>query len=702
MWLPKIYGQTYYEKFKLNLMKQIPSMLKLLILFLLLNAPLFGQEDVVDTQDLGRMWTFENPPVEWFQEAYDFEPDQAWFDHVRKSSLRFASWCSASFVSPNGLIMTNHHCSRDESLKTQLMGEDIMKDGFYAKTLKEERKVHGLFVEQLIQAEDVSDLFDSLLDKDPDRDVIRVTKQIEDSFQNKPGWENLRIQVISYYSGAKHSVYGYKRYEDIRLVIVPEVQIGFYGGEEDNFTYPRYNLDFTFWRAYDKNGKPVDSSKNYMQFNPNGPEEGEPVFVIGNPYRTERYKTVAQLEYDRDISYPALIDRITRLYEKLNEQYQQSQDPVIKNRMFRYSNSLKVFHGTLKGLKDDELMSRKLAMENKLRKSAGDDEAWRKIEVLTKELAMNSWARNLLGPNPDQGKTFMLMHSLYKYESQMKKGYEANELEITRQEILKSLDGIGDDSDQAALNELFTQLEKYIPKYNMTLDKLIGKRGTEAYIDHLLAKSSFYEPSKAAKLLKMKEDKFLKNNDPLLEASRALVGAYEKATEVFKVNAQEIVENEQKIARQAFRVFGDQLSPDATFTLRLSDGIVKGYEYNGTVAPWKTSFFGLYDRYYSHSGAESWDLPEKWMNPDPEILKIPMNFVSTNDIIGGNSGSPIINRDKEVVGLIFDGNIESLPGNFIFDQKTCRAVSVHTAGMLASLKYVYKAERIVKELVGNN
>jgi len=679
-------------------MKRILFPALVILLLLHFNVPSIGQNEKVDPYDFGRMWTFENPPVEWFRDNYGFDPGQEWFDHVRKSSLRFASWCSASFVSPDGLIMTNHHCSRGVSFQVQEEGEDFTSDGFYASALDKERRVSGLFVEQLIMAEDITMEYDQLLAAGTS--VENLQKLFEEEYKNKENWENLRIQIVSYYSGAKHSVYGYKRYNDIRLVLVPEVKIGFFGGEDDNFTFPRYNLDFTFWRAYDSNGQPMDTKDHYMKFNPEGPKEGEPVFVIGNPARTERYKTVAQLEFDRDYRFPMLIDFYTELYDQFSRTYKEDPSPALLNRIFGLSNSLKVFNGITEGLNDPDLMGRKLTMEKHIRSSVKDQSPWVDMDGYVMDMENNNWAMNILGPTPENGVTFNLMHALAKYEGQLKSKADEKELDITRTEIKELIAKAGSGQDKTSLIKLLSRVEKYIPKDNTILSGLLEGLTISEYVEHLFVKSRFFKEDKADKILNSKPKKFLKRKDPLLEASRNLIGAYTRASDTFVKLAPKVNEIEKEIANRTFGIFGDQLSPDATFTLRISDGVVKGYDYNGTIAPYQTTFFGLYDRHFSHTDRTAWDLPEKWRNPDLEFLKTPVNFVSTNDIIGGNSGSPIINRDKEVVGLIFDGNIESLTSNFIYDDEISRSVSVHASGILAALKYIYKAERLRKELLG--
>ena len=673
----------------------------LLLVFLVVwgvSGGLYCVAQEAGPEDFGKMWTFENPPVDFFSSTYDFEADERWFEEVRLASLRFASWCSGSFVSPNGLILTNHHCSRGVSLQAQREGEDFTRDGFYASTMEDERRVFGLFVEQLLKVADISVEVEALVSTGSSRD--EAIKSCENKYTGAQDWDGLRLQVVEYYNGAKIALHGYKRYEDIRLVMVPEVQAGFFGGDDDNFTYPRYSLDLTFWRAYDETGKPVRSSDHFFPFNPNGPSENEPVFVIGNPARTERYKTVAQLEFDRDYIIPMILEFLSKRYYSIKEKYQKTHEIQYLNQLFGLGNSMKVYDGILKGLKDPELFGRKTAMEEYLRKQAKNDSLWEGIRSDMEALKPHAWARQLLGPSPFRGPSFQLMHAFGKYERQIREGAPATELAITREEIMELGTRIGGVDDKELLTETLEQVEKYLPAGHPVLKDLLGKKEIGAWVDFLFEKSEVYQPQLLQSMLELDGNRFLKKKDPMLRLSRAMIGAYTKASKEFSSRQEGLTQRQRAISSLTYQIFGETLPPDATFTPRISDGLVKGYGYNGTVAPFQTTFFGMYDRHYSHEGNEAWDLPEKWKDPNPALLPVPLNFVSTNDIIGGNSGSPIINRNKELVGLIFDGNIESLPGNFIYDDTTCRAVSVHAGGMLAALKYIYGAERIYMELLG--
>lgn len=676
--------------------------------FLLIGALLFnmtigiGQEKGSSPYDFGKMWTFENPPKDWFTEAYDFTPDEAWWDDVRNASLRFASWCSASFVSPDGLIMTNHHCSRDVSIALQKEGESFEKNSFYAPTRAEERKAEGLFVEQLIKVADITDEILSMT-KSAENDAAalelraKAIAETEAKYTTMEGWEGLRLQTVTYYSGGKFSLYGYKKYEDIRLVFIPELDLGFYGGDPDNFTYPRYNLDCTFWRAYDENGEPVNTSAHYYKFNTDGIHDGEPIFVIGNPGSTERYRTVAQLEFDRDQRWPHVHKFLQNRHDLLLAEYNEKPDEDLLSTVFNLSNSMKAIGGRIDGLNDPALFNRKVDMENKIKAKSPGVTYWDELDAEYEKLLPHAWAINHLGPSGLRGKALMLLHSLNKYEESIEAKATDEEMEEARTGIMELAKSIEEPKEKVLFTTLLNELKEDIYPGNYAITMMLDGKTVDEYVDYVYDKTEFTDEKKASKMLK-KSKKVKKSDDPLLEAARILIPQYKTAVKMFSESGAFRKGLEAKIAKQAFNVYGTSLPPDATFTLRISDGVVKGYDYNGTTAPYKTTYFGLYDRHYSNDQKFPWALPEKWQNPPMELLMSPINFVSTNDIIGGNSGSAIINRNKEAVGLIFDGNIESLPGSFIFDEEANRAVSVHAGGIVAALQYVYKAEALVKEL----
>ena len=691
----------------------IKSKLLFTSMFSLLFIFAFGQEKEPSPFDFGKMWTFENPPKEWFAEAYNFTPEDDWFKDVRMSSLRFAQWCSASFVSPNGLIMTNHHCSRDVVGPLQKDGENFDTQGFYATNLEDERRSEGLFVEQLVQVADITEMVNSkTAGAGNDGHALELREAaieaIKEEYSTKRDWKGLRLQAVTYYSGGKFSLYGYQKFDDIRLVWIPELDLGLYGGDPDNFTYPRYNLDCTFWRAYDENGEPLNTSAHYMPFNTDGVSEDEVTFVVGNPARTERYRTVAQLEYDRDLRYPMDLKYRKNRHKVLMDEYHELlKDPAkeleaqeVLAGAFNLSNGIKAIGGRVAGLDNPDLFNRKVAMEKLIRKQSPGIKYWDELDTAYEELEPHAWAITHLAPSPLRGKVLGLMHQLNAYDH-MLQAEEQNEEEMNLAvvEIEEAAAEIDDPKEKHLFVMLLNELVEDVHSSDNTMSKLLDGKSTQAYANELLEKTKFTNPKKLSKCLK-KSDKYLKDKDGLLRAARILVPRFEEAVAKFSGSGPTRRALETKIANQVFNVYGTTLPPDATFTLRISDGVIKGYDYNGTTAPYKTTYFGLYDRHFSNDKENPWSLPERWMDPPMELLMTPINFVSTNDIIGGNSGSPMINKDKEVIGLIFDGNIESLPGNFIFDDEYNRTVSVHAGGIVAALRYIYKADNLVKELEG--
>ncbi len=675
--------------------------LSLLALFVMTTA--FGQNEP-NPHDFGKMWTFENPPTEWFKKAYNYDLDQEWFDEARNSSLRFASWCSASFVSPNGLVLTNHHCSESVVSELQEEGENFTDNGFFAATLGDERRNPEVFVEQLIKVADVTDRMTNLIGTDvTDENLQNKTREamqtVIEEFTTKPGWENLRLQPVPYYNGAKYSLYGYKRYDDVRLVFLPEAQLGFFGGDPDNFTYPRYNLDCTFWRVYDDNGQPLNTTNNYFKFNLDGVKENTPVFVIGNPGSTERYRTVAQLEYDRDYRYPIEVEIYNNRIIALEAEYKQNPTHETNSTLLGLSNQLKSTKGTLDGLNNPALFNRKVEMEKKIKTSASNKSYWDDMATYYAELSKHTAELMFIPPSSRSG-VKALMFEINDYSTKLAENPENPELDGMEKKLIASVSIVNDPKEIAEFSLLLTALKKYSQADDEYLTIILDGRTPDVAAKEILSKSVFANEKLLTKILNKNPKKFLKSNDQFIEASELLAKEATIARDAFVSTGAERRQLGAKVAGEAFKVFGDNLPPDATFTLRISDGVVRSYNYNGTVAPIKTTYYGMYDRYASNDGVWPWSLPDRWLNPPMDLLKAPMNFISTADIVGGNSGSPIINVKKEIVGLAFDGNIESLPGKFIYDDKENRTVAVHAGGIVAALRYIYKADRLVAELIG--
>ncbi len=658
--------------------------------------------------DTGKMWTFDNPPVDYFEETYGFRPDEMWLNKVRMSALRFASWCSASFVSEDGLVMTNHHCGRGTVTDVQREGEDLHRDGFYAQTLADERRVPELYVDQLVEIADVTkEVQDAINSGSTDEDKMlnksRKISEIEDRAKEK----GLIGQVITFYKGGKYSLYSFKRYKDVRLVFAPEDQLGFYGGDFDNFTYPRYSLDMTFFRVYDDNGNPL-KTENYFKWSPNGAKAGEPVFVVGNPGRTNRLNTVAQLEYARDVQYPAglsMINGMIDVYKQMLAKHPEKK-AEINDRIFGMTNSQKVYIGMIKGLNDPVLMQRKRDFEKNFRDAINAKpelkekygKTWDEIEASRNESKKNANKLNAFSMNPfASSEYFIAAKNLISYAEGNKK-YQNLEKDSLINEITP------DDFDrEIAELKLVNQINMIIANLGQNdplVQKYFGNRKGKDAANYLLGQSNLDDQNGIENFVSKSKEEILNSNDPFINFILETRGQVEEMMASEKALRLKDEVSNQLLGQAIFEVYGTSIPPDATFSLRIADGVVKGYEYNGTIAPHQTTFYGLYDRYHSF-GKEYpwWDLPQKWANPPAEFdLEVPMNFVSTNDIIGGNSGSPVINQSAEIVGLAFDGNIESLPGNFIFTTEANRTVNVASQGMMEAIQDLYQAKRLSEEL----
>ena len=666
--------------------------------------------------DNGKMWTFEYPPLEYFKSAYNFQPDNEWLEHVRMSALRFANYCSASFVSEDGLVMTNHHCARQSLTQVSKEGEDLHENGFIANTLEDERSVPGLYVDQLVLFKDVTDEIIDAIEKgttDEEREKIEndIITEIEDREAKETG---LEVSITPLYNGGKYSLYGYKRYTDVRLVLAPEDQMGFFGGDPDNFTYPRFNLDFSFFRVYDENGKPL-KTENFFKWSDKGAAIGEPVFVVGNPGNTDRLNTVAQLEYARDIQYPRTIDLLTTLSNLYKDMLKKdpSRKAELEDRIFGFDNSIKAYSGMLEGLRDPVLMQRKKDFEKTFRASIDADpelkakygDLWDKIADSRKQLSEISNKNFALSMNrfatPQYffiaDEVIAIAENLKLPESERDELYVGDELNNTLAALIP--EDFDYDMNNVLLAKKIEALEQYLGEDNPLVKKFTGgKKGAEA-VKYILENSKITNLESLKDLLAQGPDEVLNSDDPFIYFmmnSKELTKEYSK--NVKKLTDVESVYS-QELGVALFKVYGTSIPPDATFTLRLADGIVEGYPYNGTEAQPFTTFYGMYDRYIGQGKQFPWTLPERWATPPAGLdLSTPFNFVSTNDIIGGNSGSPVINKNAEIVGLAFDGNIQSLPGNFIFRTEENRTVSVHSLGMWEAIDKVYKLKRLSNEL----
>jgi len=669
--------------------------------------------DTVKAQkfDMGKMWTFENPPLKYFQEEYGFTPSTQWLEKMQKSALKFGGGCSASFISEDGLIMTNHHCVRGILSSVQRENENILRDGFYASDVSEERRIPNLKVEQLLFIKDISDEIHSEMKKGKtDSEKIELREKKIEELKSKFSKENpdLIFKVISLYNGGKYSLYGYKVYDDIRLVFVPELSVAKLGGDYDNFTYPRYGLDCAFLRAYDNN-KPIKTNF-YFRWNLDGIAEDQPVFVVGNPGSTDRINTMAQIEFERDVRYPMMVKMLKDLYkiyaELVNET--NAEDYKLIARLYSIGNALKVYEGTYKGLLDPFLIARKKDFENKFKEAVMSNPAlnniygniWNELEKSRNEArktAKKFFAYTVSGFYSPQ--YLLIASKLIGLIEDYKNG---NVTKAKYDSLVTTL--YPSDIDYNLQNKLLTvQLKVWkdnLPSDSDIIKKLIGNNPVEKAAEKIIAESYFTSKEKFNVMIKKNPDEILSSGDPFIYFIVNTKDELKKMLDDNKIRNQKDEILNQMLGEALYAVYGDAIPPDATGTLRLADGIVKGYDYNGTRAPIKTTFFGALDRYYSFDKKFPFNLPSYWENLPPEFdLSTPLNFVSTNDIVGGNSGSAVLNINAEVVGLAFDGNIESLPNNFIYTTEANRTVAVSALGMLEAIKDLYKAKLLYNEII---
>lgn len=660
--------------------------------------------------DNGRMWTFDFPPVEQFAEAHGFSPDEAWFERARLGALRIPG-CSASFVSDLGLVMTNHHCGRSHVSAVSGDAENLLDDGFYAETLDQERRVPGLYADQLVEIQDVTDEVYAALEgveTDAERADARrnaITNIQQRVLSERGGADSgYFVQVITLYNGARYSAYTFRRYDDVRLVMTPELAIGFFGGDPDNFSYPRYTLDMTFFRVYD-NGQPY-ATPYYFPWSDNGPSENESVFIIGNPGSTNRLETVAQLEYRRDIQERYLLELINQRVAALEDYVTPDSPDAIRNELFSLLNVQKLYGGRVGGLQNEYLMGRRRDTERQFRDAVMADAAlaetygplfdeMAQLQQERRELEDEYVAFLGLTPTSSLGSPIMRRALLAaRYLTQQEQGAGADQLSQLRTQILNIPDHPAE-LQQAYVTDRIAAFRTRLASDHPELASQLEGSSDEEIARRLVTSSQLATSESTAAVL----DDAALIDDPAIRLMMPVLDAYADFSSATAGIGEQETEIGSRLGRARFDIYGTEIPPDATFSLRIADGIVQGYPYNGTVAPWYTTFYGMYDRYYSFGPGTDWDLPARWHTiPDNFEPATPLNFVSTNDIIGGNSGSPVLNRDLEVVGLVFDGNIGFLPSSFIYVTDRARAVSVDSRGMIEALENVYGAQRIVDEL----
>ena len=678
------------------------------------QAQLQGEYPGLET---GKMWTFDVPPLEYWAKRYDFKPSTQWLDHVRLSAVRYGGGCSASFVSPNGLVMTNHHCARACIESATKEGEDFLSNGFYARTKEEERACQGLFLDQLQEITDVTPrVMQAIAGAKPAQAgklrtdaIAAIEKECQGEAKDKA------CQVVTFYRGGQYKLYRFHRYNDVRLVMAPEAQIAFFGGDPDNFTFPRHDLDMSFVRAYE-NGQPA-GTPHHFKWSPAGTKEGDLTFVIGNPGSTGRLNTMSQLTYLRDVSYPAQMKALDRRIATL-EQYMQADTLKAKaqrNTFFGLQNTRKAIGGYQTGLLDKDLMAHKAKWERDFIAKVSADPAlqakygaaWRQIAVVQDSLAKTAVRRRYEQFQTDGGRLLPIASLFARYQTEMAKP-DAERLpafrEANRHQTETVMTG-GQPMDVALetanLTTYFEAMAQELPATHPVRKAAMGGRTPAEAAKAMVASSVLVDATARKALFEAGGDAIAKSNDPFIALART-IDPLERGNAKF-VQRQLDAETaaSEKVAQALLATHGNGVSPDATFSLRISDGEVKRYPLNGTYAPAYTTFSGLYDRSRAFEGAGPWALPKRWQERKAKLDdSTPFNVAATNDIIGGNSGSPVVNKDAEVVGLIFDGNMEMLPNRFLFTEKTARSVFVDSRAIIEALRKIYDADALADELQG--
>ncbi len=660
------------------------------------------------------MWTFNNFPSAKVKEKYGFAPDQKWLDHVQMASARLAGGCSASFVSGSGLVMTNHHCARGCIDELSTPKRDLIKNGFLAKTQKEELKCPAVEVNQLLEIVDVTDR------------VLGATKGLEgEKFQAAQRaalgklekdcaaeGPDLRCDVVSLYQGGRFSLHKYQRFQDVRLVWAPEDAAAFFGGDPDNFEFPRYVMDATFYRVY-RDGQPAKTPQ-FFKWSAAGARDGELVFVSGNPGRTSRLDTIAKLEYARDYQLPERLMYLAELRGMLTEYGNRSAEAARTSHTVRFSveNSLKALRGRREALVDRQFFAQKVQEERALRDRVNADAklkaqygaAWDNVAQAVGKAKEIRHELTMLETSAGTGSDlFRIARTLLRAgdelprpNEQRLREYQDARLTALEQRLFSPAP-VYPELETALLSFYLVQLRERLGVDHPTVRKVLGTESPEALAKRAVAQTKLRDPKVRQRLFKGGAKAVTAAKDPMIELVRAMDADARAVRQRFENEIDSVFKrNEELIARARFDIHGTSIYPDATFSARLSYGAVKGWTEDGRKVEPVTVMGGKWDR---ATGYAPFVIPPSWEKAKRQLdLKTPYNFVSDNDIIGGNSGSPVINQQGEIVGLIFDGNIHSLGGEYGFDPAMNRAVSVHSASIIEALDKVYGARRILEEL----
>ena len=671
------------------------------------------------------MWLFNLPPTQQLKSRYGFDLTKAWLQHTQLSSVRFNNGGSGSFVSPDGLTFTNHHVGSECIQQLSTGGKDYLKTGFYAKSQADEAKCPDLELNVLEEIEDVTARVNAAAKPGMSvADQGQAQRAEMSAIEQQCATETkLRCDVVTLYSGAMYHLYKYKKYTDVRLVFAPEFDAAFFGGDPDNFEYPRYDLDVCFFRVYE-NDKPAHLD-NYLKWSTAGVKDGDLIFVSGNPGSTGRLNTTAQLEFLRDTGYPLLLYRLARRDDLLKKFGAESQENarIAHEDLFSVENSLKAIRGYNSGLVDKALMAKKSAEENKMRQAIAADAAkkaqfgdpWAEIaKTMNTEKQIYLPLTYFERRGGFSGELASYARILVRAAAERPKP-NGDRLREYRDSALPSLEQdlfstapIYKSLERVELADSLAEMKEKMPDNPVVNRVGGGKTAVElghflidnTRLDDVAVRKQLYEGGQAA---------IDASTDPLIKMIKDIEPESRVARKQYDDEIDAVVRQDgASVAKIRFATEGTASYPDATFTLRLSYGVMRGYTENGegttpkgTKLPYFTTMRGAFEHEADHGNKDPYKLADSWTNAKSKIkLDTPLNAVETADIIGGNSGSPVINRAGELVGIIFDGNIQSLPWNFVYDDTIGRSIQVDSRGILEALRDIYSAKSLADELTG--
>jgi hypothetical protein len=684
------------------------------------------------------MWLFNYPPKKLLKEKHNFTPTDAWLEHVQKSAVRFNEGGSGSFVSPEGLVMTNHHVGADALQKLSTKERDLLRDGFYAMTRASELKCPDSELNVLISIEDVTAKVNAAVTAPAESPEAEKQRRAIMNTLEKESFEEtgLRSDVVTLYQGGMYQLYRYKKYTDVRLVFAPEQSIAFFGGDPDNFEYPRYDLDICFFRVYENN-KPVKSS-HYLKWNPGGLKAEDLVFVAGHPGKTDRMNTVRHLEFMRDVTIPASLDLLRRREVLLQTFSQRSAENArrAKDLLFGYQNARKARLGGLEGLQDPAVMQRKAKEQQRFLTAASKNarleaDCYKAMATIDKSLTAFAAIREdyelLERGQAFDSELFGIARTLVRLAEETRKPnadrlreYRDSNLDSLKQALFSTAPIYNDLQTILLADSLSMFVERKSPNYKKDYALAVasggfvkGRPAQDELITLVMADKS--PKQRAAELVNGTKLGDVAVRRQLAEGGLAAIEAsndpmirlallVDKPSRAVRTKFEQQVEEPQrwaygKLANARFKLFGTEMYPDATFTLRLAFGLAKGYEENGEKFPVWTTMGGAYQHALNHGSVEPFALPKSWLDNKYRLnLATPFNFVFTADIIGGNSGSPVIDRSGKLVGIIFDGNLPSLVWDYEYTDVTGRAIAVHGSAILEALRKIYSADNLANEL----